>query len=70
MSLGKSYFLNLLGVDSDYGTATSHHIQVRRRGERTPFAEVIETNGKTILRVGNSYPEPSAIRVVVDDSND
>lgn len=68
MSLGKTYFLNILGVDNDY--IACNHIQVRRKGEKSPFAEILEKNGQAFLRVGNPYPEPAAIRVVVDDQLD
>lgn len=64
---GRSMFLDILGVENSYGTLSASHIQLRRRNERTPFAEILDIKGQSILRVGNPYPESNAVKIVVDE---
>ena len=50
--MNKMSVLDLLGVDADYSIAAQPQIKVRKRNERTPFAEIVTENEKNHYRFG------------------
>ena len=67
MHSSREYFLSVLGVDQNYATLSANNVLIRRKNERTPFAEIVNVKGQTVLRVGPDIQDDSAIKIVLDD---
>lgn len=52
----RSQLLQTFGIENEFNAVVNDTIQIQNDKDGKPFAEIITSNGRTILRVGGLSP--------------